>query len=80
MSLSAGIFKKNFNCQRSNLTYNFFSPQGPYIINELVDEIILPNYWPTVDGKIDCRCSDKNDHTVANVGVYVALKRGSPLS
>jgi hypothetical protein len=40
---------------------------------------MLPNFFEPVDGKIDCRCSDKNNHTVANVGVYIVVKRGAPV-
>jgi hypothetical protein len=73
------VYSKTISIVNAAISHTiFFSPQGPYIITELIEELILTFDWPPVDGKVDCRCSDKNDHTVANVGLYVAVKRGAP--
>jgi hypothetical protein len=44
----------------------------------LVDEIVLPDFAPIVDGKIICRCSDINSKTITDVRTYFVVKRGYP--
>jgi hypothetical protein len=44
-----------------------------------VDELILPDFFAIVDAKVACRSYDRNNHTLADIGIFVAVKRGMPV-
>jgi hypothetical protein len=80
MSIFAGDFQNDTCAAKKKFKLFSFSSQGVYDFRGTIDELILPDFIPPVDGKLICRGSDRKNNTIVVVHTYMAVKRGFPVT